>query len=398
VSTTYDLITVGGGLGGAALAKAMAERGARVLVIERERRFGDRVRGEALAPWGVAEARTLGLEPLLRATCGHELRWIDLAFAGTQVSHRELAATTPQATGWMSFFHPAMQETVLEAAIKAGAEIRRGARVRAIEPGRTPAATVEHEGRTTTERARVVVGADGRASAVRKWGGFTVRRDPPRILFSGVLLDRHQAPDETSHIFFHPLIGRISLLFPQGGGRVRAYVGYHKDAAPPDAGRDVQCFIAESVRAGVDPNWYAEAIPAGPLAIFEGADHWVEHPYRAGVVLIGDAAATSDPTWGQGMSLTLRDVRVLRDALCGNDDWDRAAHAYAAAHDEHYGVIHRVDGWYSDFFMQIGDEADARRMRALPFIAEDASRIPDTPFIGPDFPAGDDVRARFFGE
>ncbi len=54
--------------------------------------------------------------------------------------------------------------------------------------------------------------------------------------------------------------------------------------------------------------------------------------------------------------------------------------------------------WYSDFFMQIGDDADARRMRALPFIAEDASRIPDTPFIGPDFPAGDDVRARFFGE
>ena len=32
----YDIITVGGGLGGAALAKAMAEHGARVLVLERE--------------------------------------------------------------------------------------------------------------------------------------------------------------------------------------------------------------------------------------------------------------------------------------------------------------------------------------------------------------------------
>jgi 2-polyprenyl-6-methoxyphenol hydroxylase-like FAD-dependent oxidoreductase len=51
-SKTYDLITVGGGLGGSALAKAMAEHGARVLVVERERRFKDRVRGEAMHPWG----------------------------------------------------------------------------------------------------------------------------------------------------------------------------------------------------------------------------------------------------------------------------------------------------------------------------------------------------------
>src|SRR5213595_198261 len=49
----FDLVTVGGGIGGAALARATAERGARVLVLERERRFSDRVRGEALMPWGV---------------------------------------------------------------------------------------------------------------------------------------------------------------------------------------------------------------------------------------------------------------------------------------------------------------------------------------------------------
>jgi flavin-dependent dehydrogenase len=41
----YDIITVGGGLGGATLAKAMVENGARVLVLERERQFKDRVRG-----------------------------------------------------------------------------------------------------------------------------------------------------------------------------------------------------------------------------------------------------------------------------------------------------------------------------------------------------------------
>src|SRR2546426_9635757 len=103
----FDIVTVGGGLGGAALARAMAERGARALVLERERRFTDRVRGEALLPWGVAEARALGLEDLLRATCAHELPWNDLYFAGLQGAHRDLAATTPQGLSWISFYHPA---------------------------------------------------------------------------------------------------------------------------------------------------------------------------------------------------------------------------------------------------------------------------------------------------
>ncbi len=50
----YDIVIVGGGLGGSALAKAMAERGASVLVLEREKQFRDRVRGEGVWPWGGA--------------------------------------------------------------------------------------------------------------------------------------------------------------------------------------------------------------------------------------------------------------------------------------------------------------------------------------------------------
>jgi hypothetical protein len=62
----------------------------------------------------------------------------------------------------------------------------------------------------------------------------------------------------------------------------------------------------------------------------------------------GDAAAASDPTWAQGLSLTLRDVRVLRDQLLMNDDWE-AAHAYATEHDQYYGALHRIEGWAREF-------------------------------------------------
>jgi flavin-dependent dehydrogenase len=62
----YDLVIVGGGLAGSALAKNMAEHGARVLVCEREQQFRDRIRGEGMHPWGVTGARALGLYDTLR--------------------------------------------------------------------------------------------------------------------------------------------------------------------------------------------------------------------------------------------------------------------------------------------------------------------------------------------
>ena len=77
-SRSYDIITVGGGLGGCALAKAMAEHGARVLVLEAETGFRDRVRGEAIMPWGVAEAQELGIYDAITASAGHLLPWWQL--------------------------------------------------------------------------------------------------------------------------------------------------------------------------------------------------------------------------------------------------------------------------------------------------------------------------------
>jgi flavin-dependent dehydrogenase len=99
----YDIAVVGGGLGGSALAKAMAERGARVLVLERERLFRDRVRGEYLSPWGVAEAQFIGLEDALRAGQANRARWA-LGFG----PDRDLVSTTNHGLPAISFSHPAI--------------------------------------------------------------------------------------------------------------------------------------------------------------------------------------------------------------------------------------------------------------------------------------------------
>jgi 2-polyprenyl-6-methoxyphenol hydroxylase-like FAD-dependent oxidoreductase len=292
-----------------------------------------------------------------------------------------------------------MQEILIEAAAKSGAEVRRGSRVRSVQPGSPATMTIEQRGRTEELSARLVVGCDGRGSMVRQWAGLASNHDPAKLLFAGVVFDDMPAVD-ACYQFSAPHIGQISYLFPQAGGRVRAYVGFHELSGIGrfQGSHDLARF-QESARAiGLPPELLDGAKPAGPLATFDGADSWVNHPYRDGVALVGDAAATSDPTWGQGMSLTLRDVRVLRDCLLEHDDWDEAGHAYAEQHDRYYGVQHTADGWFAELFMEIGAEADALRERALPRIAADPMRITDCPHSGPEVSCDEAARRRMFGE
>jgi menaquinone-9 beta-reductase len=137
----YDIIAVGGGLGGSTLAKAMAEHGHRVLVLEREREFKDRVRGEWIAPWGVAEAKELGIFDLLLHECAVTVEGWDTYLGESFLGHRDFTSTTPQALPSVTFSHPEMQESLLRAASDAGAEVRRGATMRMIEPGALPVIT-----------------------------------------------------------------------------------------------------------------------------------------------------------------------------------------------------------------------------------------------------------------
>src|SRR5215831_682023 len=130
----YDLIVVGGGIAGASLAQRMAKNGAHVLVLEQETEFRDRIRGECLQPWGVGEARKLGVADVLQG-CANVMRWVDFIINGQHAVKRDFFATTPQATGMWGFYHPLAQEALLSAAVAAGAEVRRGVTAQHIAAG-----------------------------------------------------------------------------------------------------------------------------------------------------------------------------------------------------------------------------------------------------------------------
>jgi 2-polyprenyl-6-methoxyphenol hydroxylase-like FAD-dependent oxidoreductase len=149
---------------------------------------------------------------------------------------RDLAATTPQGLHAITFYHPSAQEALLAAAEHAGAEVRRGARVQEVKPGGAPEVTFVQTGRTgqtgqtengkrETATARLVVGADGRGSMVRKWGGFETKQDPDQQWLAGIFIEDTAAPMEYSVAAFNPFVSRLALMFPQGGGRAVLFRG-----------------------------------------------------------------------------------------------------------------------------------------------------------------------------
>src|SRR5215471_18691034 len=120
----YDLIVVGAGLGGSSLARAIAETGARVLVLEREHQFKDRVRGEAMWPWGFAELQALGIDETIYTKFGTEQTHLDIYFGGERVTRRDVRSTSNQKLPVINWLHYEMEEGLAQAAERAGAEMR----------------------------------------------------------------------------------------------------------------------------------------------------------------------------------------------------------------------------------------------------------------------------------
>ena len=402
MSTDYDLIVVGGGVAGSALAAGMASAGARALVLEAEKSFRDRVRGEAIMPWGVADARLLGLESALEQAAANPLAFWDSYQGPDRSGHRDLTRTTRASEPVMACYHPALQESLLEHARNSWADVWRGIRVSEVsarEDGAPPSVLVERNGATTRLSCRLVVGADGRNSLTRGWAGFSVNRDPERNLVAGVLMDNVALSDDATHAWLDTEKGHFILNFPQGNGRARVYLCYAEGSARRYGGPgDIHAVLGECMASGVPAEVYADAVPAGPLATFEGRTTWAESAYQNGVALVGDAAANTDPTWGQGLSMSFRDARVLKELLLSHDDWDAAGQAYADARNEYFSVVHSMENWQTQLLMDTGAEADAVRARAFRSWRDDRTRNPDTFLSGPAGPLGETERRRYFGE
>jgi 2-polyprenyl-6-methoxyphenol hydroxylase-like FAD-dependent oxidoreductase len=393
MSTEYDIICIGGGLAGATVGLKMAEAGARVLVLESSLQFTDRVRGEWLAPWGVCEARLLGITGLISEAGAHELPTL----AGRSLKPRpvtNLAGDTP-----LTFSHPALQTVLLDHAERAGATVIRGARVTNVTA--RGLATVEYSGPEGSARVtgRIAIGADGRASLARKALGRHDQRHVSGRLLAGVRLANLSGDPSVGYFILDEEHGSVVSLFPQGGGNARAYVFEPGvDVARYTGAGGFDRFIDAMVRMGVPREAVSRARAAGPLGVFVADDTWVQHPANSALALVGDAAGISDPTWGMGTSLLLRDARVLTELLTSRKDARSALASYARQRDHYYRAIITAERWLSEIQLTPGEQAALRRKAILDLWRREPERAIDLPGRGPENDVSARGRIRAFGE
>ncbi|MFN3912929.1 FAD-dependent oxidoreductase [Hyphomonas sp.] len=318
---TYDLVIVGGGIGGSALAAVMARAGRKVLLLEKSEHYEDRVRGEWIAPWGVTETKRLGLYDLLMSAGGHHITDHvtydeSLEPAACEAGALPLGIFAPDVPGPLCLGHPLHCQTLYDAATAAGAETLRPALVEAVTLGAHPSVTYTHNDERKTAFAPLIVGAEGRQSEVRAAAGIPLHQDKPHHWFAGLLIENVRGWNPTRQA-----IGTEDnfgfLAFPQGEGRVRVYGGYPLEQKGRFAGAGGARRFLDAFRMSCAPDnaALADGTPAGPLFSYFNNDSWTDLPCSEGGVLIGDAAGWNDPINGLGLSITYRDVRLVSDIL-----------------------------------------------------------------------------------
>lgn len=323
------MLVIGGGIGGGALASRLAGAGLRVTVLERQDEYRDMVRGEGMVPWGFNEAVALGIEDVLLGTEGANVVTRMIPYdegvtpAQAEIGARDLSNAVEGSPGVIGVGHPELRRALARNAEQAGATFLYGVDQLDLELGEQPEASfVAADGTSRRLRARLVVGADGKGSMTRAAADIQLLTTRPRVMLSGMLVKDGGLWDRS--VTTIGVDGRNQfIVVPRGDDLLRLYVGRAVDDAEPIRGPLGPDLFLNAYGSEIFPHDGALAgtTPAGPLATYPMTDSWTASPLAPGVALIGDAAGWSNPVTAQGLSVTLRDSRVLADELLKSSDW-----------------------------------------------------------------------------
>jgi flavin-dependent dehydrogenase len=320
VSRGADVVVVGAGPAGAATAILLAERGFAVTVLERGGRARAKICGEYLSPEAGRVLDRLGALKAVDAGGAVPLRGMRItAPDGTVVEGRygPVAAFRPYLGHAIGVSRATLDGALLDRLRALPVDLREHVRATdvVVEGDRVVGVRgVDAAGAPVETRARVVVGADGRASVI----AHRLRcRRPHRLARMALVTYVADVADcrEVGEIFVDP--PDYAILNPLAPDRVNLSLVVPLAHAAPWRAR-LDDFFGARVRLlphlarRLEGARRVERVQAmGPLA------YRVAPPREGGVLLVGDAAGFYDPFTGEGIYTALRSAELAAETIAG---------------------------------------------------------------------------------
>jgi 2-polyprenyl-6-methoxyphenol hydroxylase-like FAD-dependent oxidoreductase len=291
----------------------LARQGYRVLLVDRASFPSDTISGHfimhrgtrLLGEWGLLDqVIASGCAPVTRAASD----WGDFL----------LAAAIPTADGYPACIGPrrvVLDALLLDAAAAAGAEIRTGVVVEGLESdgervsgirGRTAAGT------PFTERARVVIGADGKHSTVARLVGAPSYLEQPSLTCWYMA---YWGDCPCDGLELHWRHNRIVFAFQTNDNLALVAVGW-----PRHEFQRFRSDIAGGYRATLERmTYFRDRLPqmrrAERFVGMADVPNFFRRPHGPGWALVGDAGHHKDPTMARGITDAFCDAALLAAAI-----------------------------------------------------------------------------------
>lgn len=308
-------VVIGAGIGGLAVARALALRGADVTLLEQAAEITEVGAGLQISPNGMAVLRGLGLDTDVVAA-SVQAQAVCLKDHHDALVVRLDLGRLPDPS--YHFVHRADLIALLaDGARDAGVKIRLLQKVTEVEGGTHP---VLHLANGAQMTADLVVGADGLHSVLRP------------------VLNGQDAPFFTGQVAWRAIVPNTEGRGPEAW--VHMGPGRHLVSYPLRDGAAINIVAVQERKAWADEGWNHSDDPANLRHAFAdfGAPvramlervtaprlwglfrHPVAKTWQRGhLALLGDAAHPTLPFLAQGASMALEDAWVLADALAGTD-------------------------------------------------------------------------------
>ena len=312
----YDFVIVGAGVVGPALAKALADHGKSVLILERDLRQPDRIVGELLQPGGVQTLKKLGMAQALEGIDAAPIYGYEVIYNGdcVDIPYPRASPDEKPAQG-RGFHHGRFVQNLRQIARETkGVTLVQGSVIDIVQTdGRVTGVETREHG---VFSGRIVCVCDGTSSKFRK--NFVDTQPIVESFFVGAIL---QHPKLLVPNHGHVIIGSTFspiLVYQTSQTEARILCNVPLKKLPSVANGDLRRWLETNclpnVPAGIKPS-FAKALEEGKLRSMPNQYLPAVKYDVPGLVLLGDAMNMRHPLTGGGMTVGLGDAYLLSGDL-----------------------------------------------------------------------------------